>query len=71
MDEQLAAAGVAPERHHQAVGHLPLRARRLQQVSPLRVRCLPLPVEAGAGVQERLSEHPTLHTKCANCQVER
>ena len=71
MDEQLATERVASERHHQAVGHLPLRARRLQQISPLRVRRLPLPVETGARVQERLPEHLTLYTKRANCQVER
>ena len=71
MDEQFAVARVATECHYPAVGYLPFGTRWLQQVPPVRLRCLPLPVEAGAGVQERLSEHSTLHTKRANCQVER
>ena len=69
VDEQPASAGVASDGDYPAVGHLPGRARRLQQVPPLRVRCLPLPLEAGAGDQAGLPEHPTLHTECANRQV--
>ena len=46
MDEQPAATGAAPERHGEVVGHLPLRAGWLQQVPPLCLRRLPLPMEA-------------------------
>ena len=66
VDEQLATEGVATERHHQVVGHLPLGARRLQQVPPLRVRCLSLPMEARSGAEKRFSKHSPLHSKCAN-----
>ena len=71
VDEQPAAAGAASDGDYPAVGHLPGRARRLQQVPPLRVRCLPLPLEAGAGDQAGLPEHPALHTERANSQVAR
>ena len=71
VDEQPAAAGAASDGDYPAVGHLPGRARRLQQVPPLRVRSLPLPLEAGAGDQAGLPEHPTLHTERANSQVAR
>ena len=71
VDEQPAAAGAAADGDYPAVGHLPGRARRLQQVPPLRVRCLPLPLEAGARDQAGLPEHPTLHTERANSQMAR
>ena len=71
VDEQPAPAGAASDGDYPAVGHLPGRARRLQQVPPLRVRSLPLPLEAGAGDQAGLPEHPPLHTECANSQMAR
>ncbi|XP_063095027.1 TBC1 domain family member 22B isoform X6 [Cavia porcellus] len=47
LDEQPAHAGAAAALHHPPVGHLPVRARRLLPLSPLRVRSLPDQVEEG------------------------
>ena len=71
MDEQPAAARTPAHSHHPPVGHVPGRDRGVQQVPPLRLRRLPLPLEARPAGQEGLSGHPSFHPERAHGQVER
>ena len=71
MDEQLAAEGITTECYNKTLGHLPLRARRIQQIPPVCLRRLSLSVETRSGAEERFSKHSSLHPKCANSKVAR
>ena len=69
MDEQLAAEGITTECYNKTVGHLSLRAGRIQQIPPVCLRRISLSVETRSGAEERFPKHSSLHSKCANSKV--
>ena len=69
MDEQLAAERITTECYNKTLGHLSLRAGRIQQIPPVCVRRISLSVETRSGAEERFSKHSSLHSKCANSKM--